>query len=389
MYISEVSGHRNAALAIEKAIRILEPNAEILNINAFNYTNPVAEKVTNSIYMGIIKMAPGIWDYLYDNPRIARRVEQTKKKIHQANSPKLKKLFDKFNPDMVICTQAFPCGMVADYKDTYGSNLPLVAVLTDYVPHSYWIYDSVDYFIAPSEDVGVKLINKGVSKNKVKSLGIPFDPKFSEPLDKENLRNKYKLNSDLPVVLIMGGGQGLGPIKTIVRTLEKTKAGIQEIVVTGTNRKLYKSLKRKIKKYKNKILLFGYAQQINELMHLADIVVSKPGGVTTAEVLAKGKPMIIIKPLPGQEANNTKYLVEKGAAIKLDRAKKINLVIDELINNPHKLKCLSDAAKRISKPNSSLDIAKFILGLTFVRPVPYCHSNKDFTRSRAKEFKFR
>lgn len=361
MYISEVSGHRNAALAIEKAVRILEPDAEILNINAFNYTNPVAEMVTNSIYMGIIKMAPRIWDYLYDNPKIVKRVERTKQKIHKANSPKLKKLFDKFNPDVVICTQAFPCGMVANYKDTYASNLPLVAVLTDYVPHSYWIYDSVNYYITPSESVGLKLINKGVPAHKVKSLGIPFDPKFNEALDKGKLLLKYKLNPDIPIVLIMGGGQGLGPIKTIVRTLERTKSDIQEIVVAGTNKKLYKSLKRRIKKYKNKILLFGYAQHINELMHLADIVVSKPGGVTTAEVLAKGKPMIIIKPLPGQEASNTRYLTEKGAAIKLDKPKRISLIIDELVNNPHKLDRLSEAANNIGKPNSSLDIAKFIL----------------------------
>ena len=139
MYISEVSGHRNAALAIEKAIRILEPNTEILNINAFNYTNPVAEKITNSIYMGIIKIAPKIWDYLYDNPKVVKRIEKAKENIHKANSPKLKRLFDKFMPDAVICTQAFPCGMVADYKKTYGASLPLIAVLTDYVPHSYWI----------------------------------------------------------------------------------------------------------------------------------------------------------------------------------------------------------------------------------------------------------
>jgi processive 1,2-diacylglycerol beta-glucosyltransferase len=209
--------------------------------------------------------------------------------------------------------------------------------------------------------VGAKLINKGVAADKVKSLGIPFDPKFSDTLEREKLLRKYKLSSSIPTVLIMGGGQGLGPIKTIVRGLERTKAEIQEIVVAGTNKKLYKSLKRRIKKYKNKILLFGYVQQINELMHLADIVISKPGGVTTAEVLAKGKPMIIIKPLPGQEASNTKYLTEKGAAIKLDKPKKINLIIDDLVDNAHKLNRLSEAAKKIGKPNSSLDIARFVL----------------------------
>ncbi|MBN2831349.1 MAG: UDP-N-acetylglucosamine--LPS N-acetylglucosamine transferase [Candidatus Omnitrophica bacterium] len=361
MYISDVSGHCNAALAVEKAVRIFKPDTEILNINAFNYTNPLAEKITNSIYMGIIKIAPKIWDYLYDNPEIVRRIERTKENIHKANSPKLKKLFDKFLPDAVICTQAFPCGMVADYKKTYGVNLPLVAVLTDYVPHSYWIYDSVDYYIVPSEDIARSLIKKGVNAKRVKPLGIPFDPKFSQKLDKENLFNKYKLNPAIPTVLIMGGGHGLGPIKTICRSLERVKPDIQEIIVTGVNKKLYKSLRRRIKKYAKKILLFGYTQHINELMELADIVISKPGGVTISEVLSKGKPMIIVKPLPGQEANNTRYLTGAGAAIKIDKPKDIYLVIEDLIRNSHKLERIKEAAVKIANPNASLDIARFIL----------------------------
>lgn len=363
MYISEVSGHRNAALAIERAIRILEPQSEITNINAFNYTNPIAEKVVNSIYMGIIKVAPKFWDYLYDNPKIVKRVEKTKQNIHKANSPKLKQLFDRLKPDVVVCTQAFPCGMVADYKKTYESDLPLVAVLTDFTPHSYWIYDQVNLYITPSEDVSLRLIKKGVCVDKIKALGIPFDHKFNAPLEKERVFHKYKLSSELPTILIMGGGQGLGPIKTIVRSLEKVDRRIQEIVVTGTNKKLYRSLKRKIKKYKQKILLFEYAQHINELMFISDIVISKPGGVTTAEVLAKGKPMIIVKPLPGQEASNTAYLTEKGAALKVGRPRKINLAVNDLLKNALKLNRISSIAEYISKPNASMDIAKLLLRL--------------------------
>jgi processive 1,2-diacylglycerol beta-glucosyltransferase len=364
MYISEVSGHRNAALSVEKAIKILEPDSDITNINAFNYTNPVAEKVVNSIYMGIIKVAPKVWDYLYDNPKIAKRVEKTKQNIHKANSPKLKQLFDRLKPDAIVCTQAFPCGMVADYKKTYGSQVPLIAVLTDYVPHSYWIYEQVDYYITPSEDVSMRLVKKGVNVGKVKSFGIPFDPKFNEPLERDKILKKYKLSADSPVLLVMGGGQGLGPIKTIVRSLEKVGRNIQEIVVTGTNKKLYKTLKRRIKRYKNNILLFGYAQHINELMFISDVVISKPGGVTTAEVLAKGKPMIIVKPLPGQEANNTAYLTEKGAAIKVVQPRKINTVIADLLRNPARLNHLSLCARRIGKPHASMDIARLILKLT-------------------------
>jgi len=361
MYISEVSGHHNATLAIEKAIRILDPDAEITNINAFNYTNPIAEKIVNSIYMGIIKVAPGIWDYLYDNPKVVKRLEKAKQNVHKNNSPKLKRLFDRLKPDVVVCTQAFPCGMVAYYKKKYRLNLPLIAVLTDYVPHAYWVYDAVNYYITPSDDVSSRLVKKGIPPEKIKSLGIPFDPKFSERLDRESIFHKHKLSPRVPTILIMGGGQGLGPIKQIVKSLESVDRDIQEIVVTGTNKKLYNSLRRKIRKYKKKIILFGYTQNINELMFISDIVISKPGGVTTSEVLAKGKPMVIIKPLPGQEANNTAYLTQKGAALKLEDPARISSVIEDLFKNPHKLNYLCERAKEISRPNASMDIARLLL----------------------------
>lgn len=363
MYISEVSGHHSATLAIENAIKTISPDTQIFNLNAFNYTNPISERIVNRLYMGVIKRTPQIWDYLYDNPQIVKGLEKIKDSIHKFNSPKLKNLFDKFNPDAVLCTQAFPCGMVADFKKTYGSDIPLLAVLTDYVPHSYWIYDAVDYYITPSEEVSQCLVKKAVAPNKIKPLGIPFDPKFNEDITKANLIQKLKLKPDIPNILIMGGGQGLGPIKTIIRSLEKVKREIQEIVVAGTNKKLYKSLKRRIKKYKKRILLFGYVDNINELMSISDIIITKPGGVTTAEALAKKIPMIIIKPIPGQEASNTNYLISKGAALKIDKPKEAGILIEELLAEPEKLIRMRESAQRISKPNASFDIARLVLDL--------------------------
>jgi len=364
MYISEFSGHHSATLAIEKALKMLEPATEVLNIDAFNYTNPVSERIVNSLYMAIIKRTPKIWDYLYDNPTVVKKIERIKNTIHKFNSPKLKKLFDKFKPDAIICTQAFPCGMVADFKKTYASDIPLVAVLTDYIPHSYWVYDTIDYYVTPSEEVSLRLMKKGVPSDKIKSFGIPFDPKFNESITKNEVIKKLSLDPNLFTVLIMGGGQGLGPIKTIVRSLEKVKHNFQELIVTGTNKKLYRSLKRRMKKYKKKILLFGYANNINELMIAANIIITKPGGVTVSEAIAKKIPMIIIKPIPGQEENNTVYLTDKKAAIKIDKPIDINLIIEDLLQDRQKLNRLSEAAGRIAKPNASLDIAKFLIDLS-------------------------
>jgi processive 1,2-diacylglycerol beta-glucosyltransferase len=363
MYISEISGHHSATNAIETALKKLQPDTQTLNINAFNYTNPISEKVVNRLYLGVIKRTPKIWDYLYDNPRVVKKIEKIKESIHKFNSQKLKVLFDDFKPDAVVCTQAFPCGMVADYKKAYSSNIPLVAVLTDYIPHAYWLYDNVDYYITPSQDVSLRLMKKGAEPEKIKPLGIPFDTKFNEPHDSRKLLQKFKLASNLPVILIMGGGQGLGPIKTLVKNLEKTETEIQEIIVTGTNKKLYNALKRKVKKYKKKILLFGYVNNIDELMEISSLIITKPGGVTTAEVLAKGLPMIIVRPIPGQEVNNTGYLTEKGAAIKIDKTEDISSAVEDLLTKPDKLNSMRQAAGRISKPSASLDIAKLLLNL--------------------------
>jgi len=363
MYISEVSGHRSATMAIEKAVKTLSPKSEILSINAFNYTNPISEKIVNSIYMGVIKNTPKLWDYLYDNPKVVKSVEKLKKLIHKSNSPKFKKLFDRFNPDIVVCTQAFPCGMVADFKKDYGSKLPLVAVLTDFIPHSYWVYEAVDYYITPSEEVSQRLAKKGVPAEKMRPLGIPFDHKFNQPLNRAEIFGKLHLDPLKPVILIMGGGQGLGPIKTIVKSLDSLKIDAQEIIVTGTNKKLYRSLKRKIKKYKKDIRLFGFVDNINELMFISTLIISKPGGVTTAEALALRLPMVIVKPIPGQEANNTDFLTRKQAAIKLEDPKKINAVVDDLLKNDQTLQRMRDSAAHIAKPDSSLDIAKLLLGL--------------------------
>ncbi|MBU0710212.1 MAG: glycosyltransferase [Candidatus Omnitrophica bacterium] len=363
MYISEISGHHSASLAIENAIRKLSPDSEIMNLNAFNYTNPISEKIVNRLYMSVIKRTPRVWDYLYDNPRVAKNINKMKDTIHKFNSPKLKKLFERFKPDIVLCTQAFPCGMVADFKRTYNSNIPLIAVLTDYIPHAYWVYDTINYFITPSEEISQRLINKGVTIDRIKPLGIPFNYQFNTNISKEKIMQEIGLNPKVPTIMLMGGGQGLGPIKAIVKSLEKVNGELQEIVVAGTNRKLYNSLKRKIKKLKKKVLLFGYTNRINELMSISDIIVTKPGGVTTAEVLARRIPMIIVKPLPGQEANNTTYLTQKGAAIKIDNPSNINLVIERLLANPEKLRIISESAGNISKPNASMDIAKLVLNI--------------------------
>jgi len=363
MHISNISGHRSASLAIEKAIKIQSPQSQILTLNAFKYMHPHAEKIVNFFYLFVIKKLPFIWSYLYDNSFWIKKTDRIKGFIHNFDFSKLDSLINDFHPDVVVSTQAFPCGIVADFKRIRRLDLSLIAVLTDFVPHSYWIYDNINCYVTPSEEVKQRLIQKGINEDRIKTLGIPFDPKFNKILSKAEIRKKLNLKEGVFTILIMGGGQGLGPIKNIVKIIDNLKIDLQEIIVCGSNKRLYYWLKRKSKSYKKSILLLGYVQNIEELMSAADLIITKPGGVTCAEALSKGLPMIITCPIPGQEANNTSYLISKRAAIKVSYPEELEYILNDLHNHPEKLRKLSKKALEISKPNAAADIAQLILDL--------------------------
>lgn len=364
LYISEDSGHHCATIAIEKALKTLDAGVETLNINSFNYTNPILEKVINRTYMSVIRRKPELWDYLYDNPNVMKQTQKLRDMLHRFNTGKLKTLLEDFRPDGVICTQAFPCGLIADYKKTFGVDIPLIGVLTDYAPHSYWIFDRVDKYIVPSPETGQKLIDNGVEPAKITALGIPIDAKFRQAVDKREVLKKLGLDQGVDTALIMGGTQGLGPIKELVISLDRSSLPLQMIIACGTNKRLFRWLRRRKRHFRKKTALFSFADNIDELMQASTIIITKPGGITTAEALAKGLPMLIINPLPGQEAMNTKILLKEGVAVKAENPADVVIVLEELLYNKAKLGQMSERARALAKPDSAVSIAKLMLEIS-------------------------
>ncbi len=363
MYITQNSGHHRASLAIENALRRISPSVKTLNINAFGYINPILEKVINRTYMEVIKNKPEVWEYLYDNPKVLKSVQRLRDAIHRFNSKKLKKMLEDFKPDAVVCTQAFPCGMIADYKKNLELDLPLIGVLTDHAPHSYWIFDRVDCYITPSEMSKESFVRNGVDSSKIKLFGIPIDPKFSKGYEKKLSCRKLGLDPEIPTVLIMGGSQGLGPVEDIVDILEEREVFFQIAVVCGTNKKLQKILHRRMPRYKKRLIVFGHVENVDELMDLASIVITKPGGLTTSEALAKDLPMIIVHPIPGQEEKNTDFLSQQGVAVRAEDSEDIATLVQELLLNSTKLDEMRRRASELKKPNAAMDIAKLVLDM--------------------------
>ena len=361
MYISKVSGHRQATVAISKSLKKIIPGAEVMSINGFGYNYPILENVVNATYMGIIRHSPKVWDYLYDNPRVLKRSKNLRKFLNKSSHKKFEKLFRDFPADTVVCSQAFPCGMVADYKVSKGLKMTVVGVLTDWAPHSYWINYGVDYYVVPSEDTKARFVKKGVPAAKIKVLGIPIRSKFADKLDKKKTKEDLGLNPFVPTVLVMGGGQGMGPMKEAVKSLMALPMALQFIVIAGSNRKLYRWLAKTAKKSRKKIVYYDYANNVDELMEAATLIVTKPGGMTTSECLAKGLPMVITNPLPGQEARNTDFLIEKGVAVYVHDVRDLAEEVDILLKSPQRLQAMSRAAYENGRPQAADEIAKLVL----------------------------
>ncbi len=361
LYITEVSGHHSAVAAVEQALKLYNPEIKTFSINAFKYTSPKTEKLIHFLYMKVIKRIPQIWSYLYDNPKFFNKTQNLKNTIHKKNFEKIDQLINKFSPDAIVCSQAYPCGLVSDYKDSHDCKIPLIAILTDFIGHAFWIYNKVDYYVVACEETKKRFIKDGISEERIKLFGIPIHPKFTIQHKKEEIAQKLGLNLSTPIILIMGGGHGLGPVKKIIRHLDKSSRNMQIIVITGINKKLLKWLAKKQKSLSKKLLAFEFISNIDEIMEISTILISKPGGLTTSEALAKNLPLIIMRPIPGQETNNMRYLLKKEVAKHATDENELLHTLENLLDNKNYINEMVSKIRQIRKPESALDVAKLIL----------------------------
>jgi len=361
LHISECGGHKRASENIKEALQSIDPHIRVLNINGFGQIYPWAERFINYLYTTTIKYLPQLWGKVYDKKPIIKALEPLKRSINMLGFRKFSKLVKGFNPHAIVATQAFPCGLACDFKSYFNAQFSIFAVVTDYHPHRFWIHPKIDNYIVPCKDSENTLIGEGVDKEKIKIFGIPISVKFLEACTRIDIASKYGFNPDLDSILVMGGGSGFGPIKDIVLKLDNLDCRFQVIVVCGTNKRLLHWFKKKAHKFKRPIFYFGYIDFVNILMDFADIIITKPGGITVSEALSKGLAIIVVNPIPGQEERNVNYLEEKNVILKTNSTKEIGYLVKGLLTNKDELIFLRQRSKSISQKDSSLKIADFIL----------------------------
>ncbi len=359
MHVTTSSGHHHASRAVAQALRRLDPYCQIIRVDAFDYTSRFVKWAIQRSYLSLIKHHPDVWEYLYDNPAIHTRVQHIRTLLHRYHIRKVQRLLETVQPHAIACTQAFPCGMLADYKRQRGLRVPLVGILTDFAPHLYWLHDTVDAYIVPSEEIHERFVTHGIAKERLRTFGIPVEPRFLDPVDRAQTRRQFGLDPESPVILVMGGGGGLGPIGELLRGVDRIDQPCQFVVLTGTNRALLSWFARQ--SFGHRVVVRGYEDAVPQLMDIASMVITKPGGLTTAESLAKRLPMLMISPIPGQEMCNARVLLSQGAAIQLGGPETVGEIVSQLLREPSRLEQLRANAARLAHPESAVQTARLLL----------------------------
>ncbi|MFZ5641661.1 MAG: MGDG synthase family glycosyltransferase [Bacillota bacterium] len=355
--VSIGAGHDLAARALAEEVMARHPGGRIKIVDTFRYINPVLNKVIVGSYIESLKFNPKIWGYLYDQAEEGDKFIDLSQLLSKMLSAKLEKLVEEFRPDAIVCTHAFPAGILSVLKSRGKLPVPLVGVLTDFTVHPFWIHEHVDTYFIPAEDLKYQLMDMGVRKSAIKPFGIPVRKEFSENPGKKKVREKLGL-ADRTTILLMGGGLGLGDMKKYLDILGNCDEELQILCIAGKNDRLRTALE--LTPVKNATRVWGFVDNVPELMAASDMIITKPGGLTTAEVLAMELPMVIVTPLPGQEDRNTEFLLNAGVAVKVRKPEFLVANIKQLLKNPLRLKTMRQMAQYYGKPRSAQEAVGYL-----------------------------
>ncbi len=355
------SGHDEVAKTIGHKLLEKDQQIQIKIIDFMQILHPSISKLIISSYLKMIGLFPSWYHYLYQWTMKINSNNKVKDIISYRYQKKLLQVLDEFKPCLIVFTNPFPLSIAISLKKKGMLKAKTATIITDYTAHSVWMDGLVDYYFVGSHQLKKDLIREGIHEDRIIITGIPVHYKFMQKVDQIQIANQYQIELTIPTLLIMGGGLGLGPIEEVINIIQEVNMPLQILVVTGRNEELKKILTEKIYNKKHLIKIFGYVDNVNELMDVSDLLISKAGGLTMTEAMNKELPVLIVNPIPGQEEVNASFFSKIGTAIWLQQLQDIKLVIQELLyNNPLKLKEMKDKCKEYKRPRAVEIICKVI-----------------------------
>jgi processive 1,2-diacylglycerol beta-glucosyltransferase len=281
---------------------------------------------------------------------------RVRRAIERLNTLKLRKAIAAFAPDAVVCTHFLPAELLMRERSRGRFASPVFVQITDFDLHGMWIVpDMAGYFVA-SDEVAFRAEARGIARERVHVTGIPVMPAFASPPSRVEAAAELGLDPRRTTFLLMGGGAGLGGLDEVAARLVAIDADFQLVALAGRNAKMLAKLEALSRAHPKRLVAHGFTDRVERLMAAADLVITKPGGLTTSECLALGRPMIVHAPIPGQEERNCDYLLEQGVALKAIDASALEYRIREWIAKPERTAAMSARARALGRPNAARDV---------------------------------
>ena len=349
------AGHTRAAQAVEEAARAAGHEAS--HVDVLDFAATAYKKAYVGSYLKMVDRAPALWGYLYkSSDRLERGVaDRLGRFLDKVNFASFRAFVRESGADAVVATHFLPPQLFASKRARGRDLFPLGLVVTDFDVHAFWVQKTVDTYFVASEELRAVLGGRGIPEERIQVTGIPILSAFGGAPDAGAIRASLSLSPDVPTVLLMGGGAGVGAILDAARAVLDA-GNVQLLAVAGRNAELREALQALAPRPPSRVVALGFVDRIWELMAVSDLAVTKSGGLTTAECLAMRLPMVVRDPIPGQEERNCDALLEGGAGVRANGLASLRFKVAALLGDRGRLLAMREAARRMSRPRAAADV---------------------------------
>lgn len=360
-------GHYQAGEALAEGLRaVLPDNSQVRHCDYGSFFPIGTDFLMRTAYLKIVKTTPSIWGKIYKYTNTTHAENKYRNFLKGFRQKSFIHFIREMEPDIIVNTHFMSAGVLAELKRKGLIKVPVVTVVTDYVIHGMWIHPGIDLYIVGCRQVQEKLIEAGIKEENIIITGIPVRLEFDQEFDKVEMRQKMGFDPNKTTILFMGGAYGpTSKASEIIRAINELdpKLPLQFIIVAGKDVDFYYGLKQAEKECRFPLKCLGYVKNVEELMAASDLLVSKGGALTITEALTLGLPIVIYKPIPGQEDGNAEFVESSGGGIAAQSTEELVRVLSCLLQKHDVLKEMSELAKETVPCGSSRKAAQAIINL--------------------------
>ncbi|TFW09345.1 glycosyltransferase [Oxalobacteraceae bacterium OM1] len=361
--VSAGAGHVRAAQAIE-AHAARRTDVDILHLDALDYMASGFRRVYSDYYLQLVARYPALWGQLYkatDRAEPDAWPQRLRRGIERTSARALLRALDVTDPDLILCTHFLPAELLGYLAARRPLRSPVWVQVTDFDLHRMWVQPNVAGYFVASEEVAHRMRARGVPAERIHLTGIPVMPAFRQLPERRACALELSLDPQRPTVLLMGGGAGLGGLPAVAAQLLGCDARVQLAVLAGRNPAVLAAMKALAAAHPGRVAALPFTDRVERVMACADLVVTKPGGLTVSECLAFGLPMVLHSPIPGQEERNADYLLEQGVAVKAGDAVTLEYLVRQLLSDAERRAAMAARARALGRPDAAGKVIEILL----------------------------